>query len=285
MQIIEVNMLNSNFKSPSILFVVVLYRCKIEECLTYKSLLHELNHEDIFVYDNSPFKQNTNLKVGEYISDTSNSGLSVAYNTAAEYARQKGYEWLLLLDQDTTFPKGAYNEYLRAIRQNPDIHMIVPKHKISTGMFISPTKFNNYVSREQERVLDGVVSFVDACPINSGILVDLISFVSAGGYAPAVYLDFSDICFIKKYEKYFREFYVLPSVTCFQQYSVEELDFDKTLSRYKIWLDCVLNISFDMRREKMDTLMFVLRRTISLCKSFRSLKFIEFFLSQLNRMF
>ena len=85
-----------------ILCVIVLYKCKLENSKSYQSLLQN-NEETIFVYDNSPISQEVHGENIVYIHDSQNGGLSVAYNKAAQYARCNRFDWLLLLDQDTTF--------------------------------------------------------------------------------------------------------------------------------------------------------------------------------------
>lgn len=267
-------------KDPNkILFVIVLYKCKLEECHTYQTLLKDIeSSEDLFVYDNSPMAQNTDIKVGQYIHDTNNSGLSVAYNRAAEYAKENGYTWLLLLDQDTTFPKGALREYKKAILEHPEVHMIAPKHKISTGLYISPTKYKNFISEEQSEVLDGMVSFDDACPINSGIMVDTESFFKAAGYDESVYLDFSDISFIRRFKKIVPEYYVLPNVLCLQNYSVNDIDINKVKMRFKIWLDCASHLTFENIGEKNSLIYTVFRRSFALSWFHKNISFLLLFL-------
>ena len=107
-----------------ILCVIVLYKCKLENSKSYQSLLQN-NEETIFVYDNSPISQEVHGENIVYIHDSQNGGLSVAYNKAAQYARCNRFDWLLLLDQDTTFQKGAIEYYIKAINEFPDIKLLL----------------------------------------------------------------------------------------------------------------------------------------------------------------
>ena len=83
-----------------ILCVIVLYKCKLEDSKSYQSLLRDKDIT-IFAYDNSPTPQEVNVKNVIYVHDSQNSGLGVAYNKAAQYAKCEHFEWLLLLDQET----------------------------------------------------------------------------------------------------------------------------------------------------------------------------------------
>lgn len=183
-----------------ILCVIVLYKCKLENSKSYQSLLQN-NEETIFVYDNSPISQEVHGENIVYIHDSQNGGLSVAYNKAAQYARCNRFDWLLLLDQDTTFQKGAIEYYIKAINEFPDIKMFAPVHQISDGRYISPTHYVCKGSRPSRVMKCGLLNFKEASPINSGIMVNVTAFYEAGCYDEEVVLDFSDIRFMEKFRK------------------------------------------------------------------------------------
>ena len=69
------------------------------------------------VYDNSLLDYQSHEKLGGniiYIHDRRNSGVSKAYNIASDYAIKNGYNWILLLDQDTFFPPGSIEKYIES---------------------------------------------------------------------------------------------------------------------------------------------------------------------------
>lgn len=246
-----------------ILFVLVIYGCKVEDSVSFKTLIGK-NNEDVknlFVYDNSPYRQETLLPVAKYIHDTSNSGLGTAYNIACEYAIQYGYNWLLLLDQDTSFPDGALASYRKAMAL--DTNMIVPRHKITNGKFVSPTPYKMKTSYLQNTAPIGFAHFSDVSPINSGILISVESFRKSGGYEKNVWLDFSDICFIEKYKKYYSTYYILPDVICTQAFSAIETDKIKIYKRYCIYLECARNFPRQSLIDNMSLMITTLRPTLS----------------------
>lgn len=149
-----------------ILCVIVLYKCKLENSKSYQSLLQN-NEETIFVYDNSPISQEVHGENIVYIHDSQNGGLSVAYNKAAQYARCNRFDWLLLLDQDTTFQKGAIEYYIKAINEFPDIKMFAPVHQISDGRYISPTHYVCKGSRPSRVMKCGLLNFKEASPLTA----------------------------------------------------------------------------------------------------------------------
>ena len=249
-------------KERDILFVLVIYKCTVEESMAFKSLIGIENAKDLFVYDNSPYMQNTDLCVAEYVHDLSNGGLGKAYNAACKYAIQHKYKWLLLLDHDTFFPENALPAYREAI-VSQQVDMIVPRHIISDGRFVSPTPYYMKTSDLQNTAPVGKVSFSSVSPINSGMLISVDSFKSVGGYEEAVWLDFSDICFIEKYKKKYSEYYILPDVICTQAFSAIETDYAKVYKRFCIYLECARNYPRHSVWDNISLTITTLRPTLS----------------------
>jgi len=262
-------------KQNDILFVLVLFKCRIEDSISFKTLIEQdyTAVNNLFVYDNSPYIQKTILPIAEYIHDTSNKGLGTAYNTACKYAQQYGYKWLLLLDQDTSFPHGALKSYFNAMKLNTN--MIVPRHKIGNGKYISPTPYIMMSSDLQETAPTGFSHFSDVSPINSGILVSVESFIRSGGYEEDVWLDFSDICFIEKYKKIYPTYYILPDVICTQSFSAIEIDKEKIYKRYCTYLECAHNFSKKSFRNYVYLTITTLRPTLSRTIKEKTLQYIK----------
>lgn len=248
----------------------------MEKSETYKSLLY-MKDVDIYIYDNSPVSTDDWCNYPghiEYVHDPLNSGLSIAYNKAAEYAKRHNFKWLMLLDQDTSFPAGAMDLYFKAIEDYPQVQMYAPKHKIPDGRYISPTKYFLKTSYPVRKVKEGLISFNQACPINSGIMLSVVSFLNVGGYDEEVTLDFSDIRFIEKYKKYYRNFCCV-NVVCLQNYSVNEKNFDKLMSRYKIFLKCAKSCKREKLGDAFGYFFTTFKRTIRLTVNTRKMAFLN----------
>lgn len=263
-------------KGDKILYVLVIYRCTIEQSLSYRTLIapEEGAVEHLFVYDNSPYRQESDKQVACYVSDTSNGGLGKAYNAACRFAEKHGYKWLLLMDQDTAFPPKA----LKAYRQAADTiatNMIVPRHRVESGLYLSPTRYSMKTSKLQKEALTGMVLFKDAGPINSGMMVSVEAFKKAGGYDEAVWLDLSDIRFIEKFRKHFNSFYVMPDVVCQQTFSALETDMEKVFSRFLIYLECASNFPKDSVLDAIALTITTLRPTLSYTLRRGSMRFLK----------
>ena len=83
-----------------ILPVIVLYKIRLSDAASFRTLLQQHGVEEFVVYDNSPadFTQEDverNHPKAVYVRDVQNSGLPKAYNLAAEVAQQRGFSRLL----------------------------------------------------------------------------------------------------------------------------------------------------------------------------------------------
>ena len=260
-----------------ILYVIVLYRCRLEDSAAFKTLLfmHKDIYKDIFVYDNSPEPQTTNVNVGQYVNDTKNGGIGMAYNAAVRYALKEGYQWMLLSDQDTNFSIDAIACYERAAEEQSQYQMIVPRHKIENGKYISPTHYRMHTSKICDSAPTGAAKFSDVCPINSGILITVDSFSRVGGYYDDIWLDFSDIAFIEKYKKTYPIFYIMEDVTCLQTFSAMETDRQKVFSRFCIYLECAHNFRKCTSGNFLSLTCTTLRPTLSRTLKERTLRYLK----------
>ncbi len=250
---------------PSVLYILVIYGREAADVETMRTLFagHEERLRHLFIYDNSLLPHTPPQGVARYVHDPSNGGLGRAYNTACSYAEAEGYEWLLLLDQDTTFPADAIDKYERAIATHPETNMIAPRHMVNGDKYLSPTRYRMKTSHLQDSTLTGTVAFKDACPINSGLLVSVKSFIQAGGYDEPVWLDFSDIRFIEKYRKHYNTFYVMPDLICRQNYSGLDTDPEKVYRRFCIYLQCAAAFPRDSWTDTLALTITTLRPTLS----------------------
>lgn len=258
----------------SILGIIVLYKQKLVDSKAFQSLSNA-GFQDIFVYDNSPElpnfrneKSHINIK---YVHNTLNSGLSHAYNCAAKYAKENGYNWLLLSDQDTFFPPEFLEKISKAIQDNPDIKLFVPQIKVPNNKYMSPVPMNRYLTSLCDSSPNGIINPSNYGIINSGICVDLNAFFKVGGYNDEVTVDFADFQFIERFCTFFDKAYVVP-VECQQSFSDIEQTIEQKYSRFKLFCQ---SLKHYIPLKKSDTKwlkLIVLKRCISLAISGKSLR-------------
>lgn len=260
----------------NILSVIVLYKTNFLQSKTYRSLLCNESIA-IYIYDNSPEAQEIDQELSNriiYIHNPLNPGLSFAYNKAAEFASNNGFEWVLLLDQDTSFPENIFSEYKFEINNNPKIKLFVPKIKVLNEKYISPTQVKNHIGKLSNTAPSGITSLWEYMPINSGMMINVDAFLSVGGYNENVKLDYSDYQFIEKFRQQFNSFFILQSV-CFQEFSNEVQSTVQLLDRYKIFCNCIRNCKRNNTYDKYLYLWIVLKRGMSLTTRTGNLNFIR----------
>jgi len=261
----------------NLLLVIIIYKEKLKNSDTYKSLISNYPEMPLFIYDNSPvpqhnqdeFKQNV-----KYVSDTSNMGLSYAYNRAAEYAEQKEYEWILLLDQDTLFCGKILEMFQVAIKDNPNVSIFAPII-FSGKLLLSPARINIFM--KLKKPITGLLPLSEYNVINSGMLVNVEAMRSVGGYNEEVWLDYSDYEFLNRMRRGgFLSLYVIDRI-CYQSFSDHLQTPQQKLERYAIFCKCLQKCEKETIKENIYFLYQTLKRMASLFLKTKSLRPIIIF--------
>ena len=266
-----------------VLIVIVLYKQSLKESTAYNSL-HQANKEGLFEYgfyvrDNSPISADIGHEIIYYTHNPENSGLSVAFNQAAKYALENGFEWLLLSDQDTYFSIDFLQKMQQAVVEFPSISLFAPIVKLSNNTFFSPCKFRSMVSKPLRSISHGEKSLHSTMPVNSGLLIKTSRFLEAGGYDENLRVDFCDFAFLSKVKK-IDDKYVVVDSTAVQSFSNEEKDEEKLLSRFHIYITDAKNYSCDTFKEKTGLFYSVLKHTVVLTVRTKRIAFFNVFLKK-----
>lgn len=110
------------------------------------------------------------------IADKINYGIAKALNIAAKKAIQEGYEWLLTMDQDSSFNQDVVNNYFHAADVYPD--------KEAVAIFGLPYDKSFLSSRSPDKIYTEVSSL-----ITSGSLLNLKVFEKLGGFNEELFID------------------------------------------------------------------------------------------------
>lgn len=205
-----------------------------------------------------------------------NSGISKAYNVAADYALKSQKNWIILLDQDTEFSENTLEEYLKAIKKHPSIFMFAPILKVANGTITSPYKYTLIGRKNAKVIKPGIESLYKTSPINSGLCINTDAYFKAGGYNEEVKLDGADFQFIERFRKVYKNYVVL-HVNGLQHLSNFETDINKLTIRYKIFLK---DISAAEKQRAIDyplSFVTVLYRTLRLTFQTKKTIFISIF--------
>ncbi|MEO0250193.1 MAG: glycosyltransferase [candidate division WOR-3 bacterium] len=268
------------------LAVLVLYNRRLDETETFQSLASwpDKSRErfDLLIYDNSPSPMLTEgaelsgFRI-HYVHDKENPGVSKAYNIGARLGRQLGKTWLLLLDQDTTFPDDALIAYQRAIHEHPEAVLFAPILKAS-GKIYSPCRY--YLKRgfHPRRVRPGRHTIRHWSVLNSGMCISLPVFEQIGGFDERVGLDFADHEFINRFRRFFDSFVVVDTVCAHGFYDVEQVSVEGSLRRFALFCEG----AHASMREPADRILLPIQaalRAVKLSIRFRTGRFLKTFFS------
>jgi GT2 family glycosyltransferase len=238
-----------------VLPILVLYNCRLEDSATYQTFVASSLHGGmdpvlLAIYDNSEIQQ---LKSSEqalflaYKHDSTNGGLAAAYNWALDIAELHGFQWLLLLDQDTRLPStflecllGVVNSY----DTNQSIAAIVPFVKAGFAE-ISPRRVR-FGRLELLPKQPPSVTKYEVTAINSGAAIRISFVQSLGGFNPDYRLDYLDHWLFRQLYAQGKRVALIDSVLK-HSLSVSDYRNQVSLSRYRSVLSSELLF---MRTEK-----------------------------------
>jgi rhamnosyltransferase len=168
-----------------IIGVVILYQPDINMLInrinTYLPQLHKLliydNSESLNIQLKNLIQEQNNSKL-EYVFFGENGGLSKRLNAAVDYAMKNGYDYLLTMDQDSSFELGDFEKYLNKIQQN-NLLKVAQFGVNCQKEFTKPTE-----------VPEKVLSL-----ITSGSILNLCFFKEIGFFDERLFIDFVDLEF------------------------------------------------------------------------------------------
>lgn len=262
----------NKYTADSLLVVLVVYEKSLSNIFFLKSF-YESDNVDIFIYDNSLMPQinsypHLNIK---YVHDSSNPGVSTAYNKAFQYAFENNKSAVLLLDQDTNFDSKELSLYIDKLNEYGDGFIYAPViTDADSSKIYSPSYMSFFVGKALSVVdlnYSEIYNLSRKSIINSGLLIPLNINKTVGGYNNRIKLDFSDIYFVEKYKEINKNIILLDFNIKHSLSGDEGYNRNRELNRFKFY--CVgareLSLSLDV-----NTLYTVFRRLIRLVIKYRT---------------
>lgn len=194
---------NKSVTNTRIYTVIVLYNCKLSQSSSFATLSEAAKVADqklrILIYDNSNFaseKNNeTNNVIIDYIHNPINPGICEAYNVALEKAYLLGYEWLLVLDQDSELEPKYIKKTLRILNSNleGDAVAINPLAYNKSQKLVSPARWicSKVLPFKNVKIMQPI-ECKNMTSVNSGMFVNVNYLKEIGGYNKAFPLDMLD---------------------------------------------------------------------------------------------
>ena len=173
-------MSSAHNKMYNVCVVVVFYNPTKEQILKYEYLANSIR---VVAVDNS--KNQSSVSNIEYIPLYSNKGIAAAQNEGIKYAIREGYEFVLLMDQDSNidnaFVLDMMNEYNILKKLHPEIGFLGP-------VFVdaeSDQEYKNYIGKGEDYAkVDNVIA--------SGCLIQTETLKSVGGMDESLFIDLVD---------------------------------------------------------------------------------------------
>lgn len=264
------------------LVVLVLYKTPLSESITFTSIMESLEKNnytvDWFVYDNSPVaSQGFNTSQDSKIilrSDSTNPGVSKAYNEGFKMAMSLGKKWMLLVDQDTQFPTDTIEKYHESLTGYPLECCFVPQLIDKIGI-ISPFKFRLGNGFRVSSVMAGVHLFDKLQFVNSGLMISVNAFSQAKSYDEDFPLDFSDYAFIEKIRAAHRSFVLIPLTVHHSHSSLLTISMTEELKRFTVYITAAK--IFRRKYHPFNTFIVLrpLLRAIKLSSRHKTLAFVK----------
>jgi len=223
-----------------LLITIVVYNKVFLECDAYLTFIkNKINYNNIeiyyFIYDNSSinYAYKNIPKHVFYKKDETNPGVSVAYNSAFNYAKNNKYDWVILSDQDTKYP----DNFIQKVAS----HLILGKYSIyspilhQNNKLLSPLIFKYFRGIPIKSKIYGEINLKSRLfPINSGLILGAKIFENFKYNAKAK-LDFSDFIFFERLLKSNYKYFII-NILCEHNLSTNEITSLKNkLMRFKYY--------------------------------------------------
>jgi hypothetical protein len=177
------------YTNHSIQIVIVLYKIKLEDSLSYKTLCNYISvlsfNYELLIYNNSPEfyieeKENYFVMNAEY-----NKMLAGAYNFALQRAIKNNRNWLLLLDQDTYLSEEYFKQLNLSLNNNENVAAIIPKLQ-SSQIHLSPKSCCSLIGhwgKMSNLQTKGIIKNKTIQAFNSAALISVQSLQKIGGFS------------------------------------------------------------------------------------------------------
>lgn len=219
-------------KVDTIQIVLVLYKSALDESLTFRSLIENIQFlhvgYELLIYNNSPEIQIAQSEVYQLKNATANTYLAGAYNYALSQARQAGHRWLLLLDQDTELTKDYFQELDRFLQSglDPETMAIVPVLKRG-DICLSPKRIDDRKWKHYDVRAGRYYQGENIIAYNSLTLLSVDFMEEAGGFSSEYPLDMLDYSYFRRIYLRKGKIYVLP---CEIEHNLSHSDYEKNVS-------------------------------------------------------
>ena len=265
------------------LILIVLYECKVKESLSYLSLLKSLEHlsnSKLILWDNSPSIQSIDtdnisfLQYVEYIHTPENMSLSKIYNRVIQ--ENEEYDYMIILDQDSSFSSDYLEKLNSAIIKQPSINLFLPLIK-SEQTIVSPGDYKIFKGSYWKKERYGIIDAKNILAINSGMVINFNYLKNIyKGYNERLRFYGTDTSFMLEYADDNDSLFVIDYVF---KHKSALLDRDENFNKKIIRLnDLFFSWRIIHEHKKFNLILiniFILIKTFKLVIKYRNVKYFE----------
>lgn len=174
----------NNITEQNLVGVVVWYfpdEENIRNIHTYLADLKLLIIVDNSDIDNSMFLTEFDQTKIKYIPNLQNNGIAKALNQGIRIARSNGAEWVLTMDQDSSFANNDLSQYVQVANEFQDIDQVAI---FSPTYFDSRADFHNLIATEKYSVIPYTMT--------SGNLLSVKALLTTGFFNEKLFIDWVD---------------------------------------------------------------------------------------------
>jgi len=168
-------------KVDSVAGIVVLYNPDRSVIDNINSYINQIDH--LFIVDNSE-KPVTSIRdffetnqAATYVFNGGNLGVAAALNIGAKRAIEKGFSFLLTMDQDSKAPVSLVESLIKVAESRKDVGIVSPLHSNKFGTHLKLDKGNYEVMSV----------------MTSGNLLSLDAYKKNGGFLDDFFIDYVDV--------------------------------------------------------------------------------------------
>ncbi len=272
-----------------IVIVLVLYKMKLEESVSYQSFVRHIKHlkqkHHLIIFNNSSEIEIPHSESYTSFTNLENSKLVEAYNFAFDFAKKNSAKWLLLLDQDTNITA----EYFQTLSYTLDKEKIGGKQNVAAVVpFL--TKNNKIISPHQLLFFNNITRKIKhpgffnhhIIALNTLSLLKIDFLDQINGFSNKYPLDMLDYWVYSQIFKHKKSVYLME---CRVEHDLSVLDYDKNLSlaRYKSILDAEKQWFKELNLASL--LLYRFRLLLRSCKQSIFIKNKKFALLSLKHVF
>ena len=267
------------------LILIVLYESKAKDSLSYTSLLKSseyLSESKLILWDNSPSVQSIDthnisfLKCVEYIHTAENMSLSKIYNRVIQ--ANEDYNYMIILDQDSSFSNEYFKKLNIAIIKHPSINLFLPLIK-SEQTIVSPGDYKIFKGSYWKKEKYGIINAKNILAINSGMVINSHYLKNIyKGYDERLRFYGTDTSFMLDYQENNEYLFVIDYVF---KHKSALLDKDENFNMQLFRLKNVFSSWRIIHEHKKVNLflinIFIFLKTFKLVVEYRNIRYFELF--------